>query len=57
MPPKAVIITPFTVATTLGLGGDTNIRDNDLKVVIIYQLRSIIKITLIIRHCFSKYKI
>jgi len=28
MPPKAVVITPLTVVTTLGLGGDTSITDN-----------------------------
>jgi len=28
MPPKAVVTTPLTVATTLGLGGDTSITDN-----------------------------
>jgi len=30
MPPKALAITLLTAATTLGLGGDTSIRDNDL---------------------------
>jgi len=29
MPPKAPVTTPSTVATTLGLGGDTSIRDTD----------------------------
>jgi hypothetical protein len=28
MPLKAVVTTPLTVATTLGLGGDTSITDN-----------------------------
>jgi len=28
MPPKAVVMTPLIVATTLGLGGDTSITDN-----------------------------
>jgi len=28
MPPKAVVTTLLTVATTLGLGGDTSIIDN-----------------------------
>jgi len=28
MPPKAAVITPLTVATTLGIGGDTSISDN-----------------------------
>jgi len=28
MLPKAAVITPLTVATTLGLGGDTSITDN-----------------------------
>jgi len=27
---KVLVITPSTVATTLGLGGDTSIRDTDL---------------------------
>jgi len=30
MLPKAPVTTPSIVATTLGLGGDTSIRDNDL---------------------------
>jgi len=30
MPLKALVMTPYTVATTLGLGGDTSIRDTDL---------------------------
>jgi len=28
MPPKAVVTTLLTAATTLGLGGDTSITDN-----------------------------
>jgi len=28
MPPKAAVITPLTVAITLGIGGDTIIMDN-----------------------------
>jgi len=28
MPLKAVVITPLTAATTLGLGGDTSITDD-----------------------------
>jgi len=28
MPPKVVVTTLLTVATTLGLGGDTSISDN-----------------------------
>jgi len=28
MPLKAAVTTPLTVATTLGLGGDTSITDN-----------------------------
>jgi len=35
MPPKALVITLFIVATTLRFRGDTSIRDNNLKVVII----------------------
>ena len=30
MPPKAATITPLTVATTLGLGGDTSIANTNL---------------------------
>jgi len=33
MPSKAPITTLFIVATTLGLGGDTSIRDIDLQLV------------------------
>jgi len=29
MPPKALVITPLTAATTLGVGGDTSIVDTD----------------------------
>ena len=29
MPPKALVTTPSTAATTLGLGGDTSIVDID----------------------------
>ena len=35
MLPKAPVITPSIVATTLGLGGDTSIRDTDLQLVTI----------------------
>jgi len=35
MPPKAPVITLFTVAITLGLGGDTSIRDINLQLVIV----------------------
>jgi len=35
MPLKALVTTPSMVATTLGLGGDTSIRDTDLQLVII----------------------
>ena len=30
MLPKALVITPLTAATTLGLGGDTSIANTDL---------------------------
>ena len=30
MPLKALVITPSTAAMTLGLGGDTSIRDTNL---------------------------
>jgi hypothetical protein len=35
MPPKALVTTPLTVATTLGISGDTSIRDTNLQLVII----------------------
>ena len=35
MPPKALVTTPLTVATTLGTSGDTSIRDIDSQLVII----------------------
>ena len=38
MPPKAPVITQSTAATTLGLGGDTSIRDTNLQLVTIGQL-------------------
>jgi len=34
MPLKALVTTPSTAATTLGLGGDTSIRDIDSQLVI-----------------------
>jgi len=33
MPPKALVITPLTAATTLGLGGDTSIIDTDSQLI------------------------
>ena len=33
MPPKALVTTPLTAATTLGLGGDTSIADTDLQLI------------------------
>jgi len=33
MLPKALVITLFTVAITLGLGGDTSIRDTNSQLV------------------------
>jgi len=33
MPPKALVITPSIVATTLGLGGDTSIRDTNSQLI------------------------
>jgi len=32
---KALVITPSTAATTLGLGGDTSIRDTNSQLVIV----------------------
>ena len=34
MPPKALVTTLLTAATTLGLGRDTSIIDTDLQIVI-----------------------
>ena len=34
MLPKALVITPLTAATTLGLGGDTSIANTNSQVVI-----------------------
>ena len=42
MPPKALVTTLLTVATTLGLGGDTSIADTNLQVVIRGQLQEIV---------------
>ena len=42
MLPKALVIMPFIVVITLGLGGDTSIQDNNLQVVIIAQLKDCI---------------
>ena len=33
MPLKALVTTPLTAATTLGLSGDTSIRDTDSQLV------------------------
>ena len=35
MLPKALVTTLSIIVTTLGLGGDTSMQDNDLQVVII----------------------
>ena len=35
MPPKTIVITSFIVAMTLGLGGDTSIRDTNSQLVIV----------------------
>jgi len=35
MPLKALVITLFTAATTLGLGGDTNIKDTNSQLVMV----------------------
>jgi hypothetical protein len=35
MPLKALVITLLTAVTTLGISGDTSIRDTDLQLVII----------------------
>ena len=42
MPPKALVITPLTAATTLGLGGDTSIIDTDSQLITQGQLQKII---------------
>jgi len=33
MPPKALVTTPLIAATTLGLGGDTSIKDTNSQLV------------------------
>ena len=33
MPPKALVTTPSIVTTTLGLGGDTSIKDINLQLI------------------------
>jgi len=38
MPLKVLVMTLSMAATTLGLGGDTSIRDIDLQLVIVGQL-------------------
>jgi len=38
MPPKAPVMTPSIVATTLGSREDTSIRDIDLQLVTVGQL-------------------
>jgi hypothetical protein len=35
MPLKALVTTPLTAVTTLGISGDTSIRDTNLQLVII----------------------
>ena len=42
MPPKALVITLLTVATTLGTRGDTSIANTNLQVVIRGQLQEIV---------------
>ena len=38
MPLKAPVTTPLTAVTTLGISGDTSIRDTDFNLVIVEQL-------------------
>jgi len=38
MPLKALVITLLMVVTTLGISGDTSIRDTNLQLVIVKQL-------------------
>jgi hypothetical protein len=38
MPPKALVIMPLTVATTLRLGNDTSIVDTNSQLVIVRQV-------------------
>jgi len=33
MPPKALVMTPLTAVTTLGLSGDTSIADTDSQLI------------------------
>ena len=42
MLPKALVVKLLTVATTLGLGGDTSITDTNLQLVTIGQLQEIV---------------
>ena len=42
MPLKALVITPLIVVITLGISGDTSIKDNNLNLVIVGQLQEII---------------
>jgi len=42
MPLKAPVITALTVATTLGSGGDTSIRDTNSQLVTVGQLQEIV---------------
>jgi hypothetical protein len=42
MPPKAAVTTPLTAATTLRIGRDTSISDDNSQVVIRGQLQEIV---------------
>ena len=43
MPPKIVLVITLSIAaTTLGLGEDTSIRDNNLQIVIMDQIQAIV---------------
>ena len=42
MPPKALITTPLTAATTLGLGGDTSMADTNSQLITRGQLQEMV---------------
>ena len=42
MPLKALVIILSMVAITLGLGGDTNIKDTNSQLIIVGQLQEIV---------------
>ena len=57
MPPKALVTTPLTVATTLGISKDVSILNASLQLVIVGQLQEIvnwlIKNNIILKSCIN----